>query len=60
MLQRKRSGGVWSTVASATTGGRGNVSYRVHPRRPARYRLEVLGSGGRVEAKSPAVNVRVT
>ncbi|MGN6474786.1 MAG: hypothetical protein ACTHK4_14210 [Mycobacteriales bacterium] len=59
-LQRKRAGVPWASIGAAITGGRGTVTYRLHPSQTARYRLEVIGSGGVVQAKSAAVKVRVT
>lgn len=59
-LQRKRAGVKWRRIGTDTTGGRGKVSYRLHPTKTARYRLEVLGAGGSVAAKSAAVKVHIT
>jgi hypothetical protein len=59
-LQRKLSGRNWRTIDSATSSGRGKVTYRLQPRKTAKYRLEVVDSGGVVQAKSGAVKVRVT
>lgn len=59
-LQTKVGSGSWHTTDSATTGKRGKVTYKLHPTRTAKYRLEVVGAGGVVLAKSSAVKVRVT
>jgi hypothetical protein len=59
-LQRKFSGGGWQTIDTASSSGRGKVTYRQHPTKTAKYRLEVVGAGGVVQAKSGAVKVRVT
>ncbi|HVX69444.1 MAG TPA: hypothetical protein VHA79_07090 [Mycobacteriales bacterium] len=60
VLQTKSGGGSWHAIDSATTGGRGKVTYRLHPARSAKYRLEVIGVDGGVQASSGAVKVRVT
>jgi len=59
-LQAKTRGGSWHTIDAATTGGRGKVTYKLHPTKTAKYRLEVIGAGGVVQVKSGAVKVRVT
>jgi hypothetical protein len=60
VLQSKVTGASWQTIGSATSGGQGKVTYRLHPTRTAKYRLEVIGSGGAVQATSTAVKIRVT
>jgi hypothetical protein len=60
VLQTKPGGGSWHSIDSATTGGRGKVTYKLHPTKTAKYRLEVIGAGGVVQAKSGAVKIRVT
>ncbi|HVV76110.1 MAG TPA: hypothetical protein VHC43_08755 [Mycobacteriales bacterium] len=59
-LQRKLAGGSWTNLGSDTTSGRGKVAYHLHPKHTAKYRLEVIGSDGKVQAKSSAAKVRVT
>lgn len=60
VLQQKIGHGSWQTIGAATSSGRGLVTYRLHPTTTAKYRLEVIGSAGEVQAKSAAVKVRVT
>ncbi|HVS69408.1 MAG TPA: hypothetical protein VHE56_12705 [Mycobacteriales bacterium] len=58
-LQRKPAGGSWKTIGSDVSSGRGKVGYRLFPTHTAKYRLEVIGTGGSVQAKSAAAKVRV-
>lgn len=60
VLQRRVGAGHWARVGSAVTGGAGRATYRLHPTQSARYRLEVIGAGGAVQAKSSVVRIAVT
>ncbi|HVW82149.1 MAG TPA: hypothetical protein VHB69_14550 [Mycobacteriales bacterium] len=58
---QSRSNGTspWRTLAAATTGRAGNVTFRIHPAHNAAYRLAVFGNTGRPEAVSAVNGVRV-